>query len=277
MRYYRRTKFLYTPESAEPSRLSRSKIDLFLNCPRCFYLDRRRGLPRPSSFPLTLNVAVDALLKREFDGYRAKGEPHPLMTHYGLEAIPFRHPEMDAWRDALRRGIEYLHPPTNFRVTGGVDDVWVSPQTNELIIVDYKATSKAEEVSIDAEWQIGYKRQMEVYQWLFRQNGFLVSDTGYFVYVNGKSDAEAFDARLEFDVKLIPYAGNADWIEGALVGAKRCLDAPEPPEASGECEYCGYALERGAYERSVGSARVPARETARRERPTEKPKRETLL
>ena len=56
----------------------------------------------------------------------------------------------------------------------------------ELHIVDYKATSKDDEVNLDAEWQDGYKRQMEIYRWLFINNGFKVSDTGYFVYANGK-------------------------------------------------------------------------------------------
>ena len=46
-----------------------------------------------------------------------------------------------------------------------------------LIVVDYKATSKNSEVNLDAEWQIGYKRQMEFYQYLLRNNGFKVSDT----------------------------------------------------------------------------------------------------
>jgi len=46
-------------------------------------------------------------------------------------------------------------------------------------------------VTLDAEWQDGYKRQMEIYQWLLRQNGLKVSDTGYFVYCNGKTDRKA--------------------------------------------------------------------------------------
>ena len=61
----------------------------------------------------------------------------------------------------MRRGIQYLHSPTNLLITGGVDDVWVYPN-GELIIVDYKATSKDGEVNLDSDWQIGYKRQMEV-------------------------------------------------------------------------------------------------------------------
>ncbi len=32
----------------------------------------------------------------------------------------------------------------------------------ELIVVDYKATAKNGDVCIDAPWQVGYKRQIEV-------------------------------------------------------------------------------------------------------------------
>src|SRR3989304_8857321 len=202
--YYkgRRKNNVYIPGPLYPFRLSRSKIDLFMNCPRCFYLDRRLGVAQPPGYPFTLNSAVDKILKKEFDIHRARGDAHPLMKTYKVDAIPLKDAKMNEWRDALRRGITYLHKPTNLFVTGGIDDAWVNP-AGELIIVDYKATSKEEEVNLDAEWQIGYKRQMEIYQWLFRKNGFRVSPTGYFVYCNGKTDRAAFDAKLEFDIKLI--------------------------------------------------------------------------
>ncbi len=220
-------------------RLSRSKIDLYLNCKRCFYIDNKLGATRPKGFPFNLNSAVDTLLKKEFDIHRAAGTVHPLAKAYGVDAVPFADPRMDEWRDALKRGIRYLHKPTNLLVSGGVDDVWVTPN-KELLIVDYKATAKEGDVSLDADWQDGYKNQMEIYQWLFRQNGFKVSDTGYFVYVNGLTDRKAFDGRLEFDVKLIPYTGNTDWIEQILQDIKKCLDNPEIPEAAASCDYCAY-------------------------------------
>jgi CRISPR/Cas system-associated exonuclease Cas4 (RecB family) len=239
--YYRsqRKRGLYDPSSEEPYRLSRSQIDLFMNCPRCFYLDRRLGVARPPGYPFTLNSAVDELLKREFDIHRAKGTKHPLQTKYDIDAIPLAHEKIDEWRDALRRGVVYHHANTNFRITGGIDDVWV--KTNgELIVVDYKATSKKDQVNLDAEWQIGYKRQLEVYQWLFRRNGFRVSDTGYFVYCNGNSDAVAFDGKLEFDVSVIPYAGDDSWIESALLRVHACLNSEEVPAAGADCDYCSY-------------------------------------
>jgi hypothetical protein len=221
-------------------RLSRSKIDLFLQCPRCFYVDNKIGTARPPGFPFNLNNAVDELLKKEFDIHRADGTQHPLAKAYGVDAVPFRHPKIDEWRDALRHGVQYVHPATGFTVRGGIDDVWVDPQ-GKLIVVDYKATSKDGKIeALDADWHIGYKRQMEVYQWLFRKNGFEVSDTGYFVYANAGKDKKAFDGLLEFEVTLVPYTGNADWVEQTLIDAKACLDCPDVPAAAPDCDYCRY-------------------------------------
>jgi hypothetical protein len=243
-KYYnpsRSSKSIFNPTAKEPFRVSRSKIDLFLECERCFYLDRRLGIGRPPGFPFSLNSAVDALLKKEFDVHRVAGTAHPYMKTYGINAVPFEHKQMDEWRDSLRRGITYVHPETNINVTGGVDDVWVNP-AGELIIVDYKATAKAGEVSLDAEWQIGYKRQMETYQWLFSKNGFKVAPIGYFVYVNGDLDAEAFDGKLEFKIKLLPYEGNTAWIEPTLLKLKSCLMNDDMPSANPECDYCRYRM-----------------------------------
>jgi hypothetical protein len=256
--YYKpkRTYGLFDPKSNEPFRLSRSKIDSFLNCARCFYLDRRLGVGQPPGYPFSLNSAVDALLKKEFDVYRAAKSSHPLMKKYGVDAVPLQDERMNLWRDALRGGIQFHHQKSNFLVTGGVDDVWVNPK-GELIIVDYKATSKTGEVNLDAEWQIGYKRQMEIYQWLFRQNGFKVSPVGYFVYCNGDTDKEAFDAKLEFDIKVIPYEGKPDWVEGVLMDAKKCLISSGIPQASSVCDFCAYR--KAAAEVEILSAPAKAR------------------
>src|SRR5580693_7710100 len=80
-KYYnpQKTRGIFEPNSSEPFTISRSGIDLFVQCQRCFYLDKRLGTARPPGFPFSLNSAVDALLKREFDGHRAAGTAHPLM------------------------------------------------------------------------------------------------------------------------------------------------------------------------------------------------------
>lgn len=220
--------------------LSRSKIDLFSECERCFYLDNKLGVARPPGFPFNLNSAVDALLKKELDTHRAKGTQHPLAKAYGLDAIPLAHAKMDEWRDALRHGVKHFHEATGLTVRGGVDDIWVN-KAGELIVIDYKATSKDGKIeSLDEDWHRGYKRQLEVYQWLLRKNGFTVSDTGYWFYANASKDREAFDGRLDFQLTLVPYTGSTDWVEGTLLNLKKCLDSDQIPQAGADCDYCKY-------------------------------------
>jgi len=243
----RRTRNIFDPESKEPFKISRSKIEDFLRCPRCFYLDRRLGVGQPPGFPFNLNSAVDHLLKKEFDVHRALGSRHPLMEKYGVDAVPFQHSDLNQWRENFV-GVQFYHKPTNLIITGAVDDVWTNPK-GELIVVDYKATSKDGEVNIDAEWQESYKNQMEIYQWLLRQNDFKVSDTGYFVYVNGRRDKEAFDGKLEFDIKLISYKGSGAWVEETIFEIKKCLIGVLP-ESGKDCAYCSY---REAAEEVIGN------------------------
>ncbi len=239
--YYnsQRTRGLYNPKSPETFNLSRSKIDLFMECPRCFYYDCRLGVKRPPGYPFSLNRAVDTLLKQEFDVHRANGTKHPLIEKYGIDAQPIPHKDLDKWRHNFT-GVRYVHKPTNLLIFGAIDDLWQNSK-KEYIVVDYKATSKAEEITeLNKDWQDSYKRQMEIYQWLLRQKGYSVSSTGYFVYCNGRADAKAFDAKLEFDITLIPYTGNDDWIEKTLADIKKCLDSDRIPESKPDCDYCSY-------------------------------------
>jgi len=231
-------KILYNSNLEEPFKVSRSKIDLFIQCPKCFYLEVKMGVSRPKGFPFTLNNAVDVLFKKEFDFHRAKKEAHPLMKHYGIKAVPFEHTMIEDWRNTFK-GIRYHHKPTNFLVFGAIDDVWIDDNEN-LMIVDYKATSTNYGIDMNVPWRDGYKRQIEIYQWLFRQNNFKVSNTGYFVYANGKKDKEAFDSKLEFDVEIFSYEGKDDWIEPKIREIKQCLDKEEIPLSNPRCEYCSY-------------------------------------
>lgn len=221
-------------------RLSRSKIELFTECPRCFYLDNRLGTGRPRGPAFTLNVAVDALLKKEFDVHRTERTAHPLMERYGVDAVPFEHPDIDVWRENFK-GLSYLHPETGLTISGAVDDVWQTP-AGELIVVDYKATSKngTIETLADSSWEEQYKRQVGVYQWLLRKMGFPVSALGYFVYANATTDRAAFDGQLEFEVTLVPCEGQTDWIDETLPAIKACLESEDVPPVGGACEFCPY-------------------------------------
>lgn len=238
----------YEPGQKTAFKVSRSKIDLFMQCPRCFWLDVRLKIKRPNGPPFQINKAIDELFKKEFDTYRVKGKPHPLMVDNQIKAVPMQHADLDKWRQNFV-GVSTLHKPTNLHIFGAIDDLWIS-KDGKVSVVDYKATAKAAEVSLDADWQISYKRQMEIYQWLLRQNKLDVSDTAYFVYTNGRLDLDGFFDKIEFRTKIIPYDGDAGWVEPAIMKMKETMDG-EMPEVGRQvmkpdepCEFCSYARSR---------------------------------
>ena len=237
-----RSRNIYKPNQETPFKLSRSKVDNFVSCKRCFYIDRRLGVGHPPGFPFNINSAVDELLKKEFDQYREIGKPHPYMENVDRNLIPFKHEKLDEWRENFK-GVQYHHEKTNLIFTGAVDDLWLDTDTNEVVVVDYKATSKNSEVTIDADWQQGYRRQMDFYQWLLRKNGLEVSDIGYFVYCNGDKQRSEFDSKVHFKISVLEYKGNESWIEETIFQIKELLDQDKVPDYSEDCDYCTYVVD----------------------------------
>lgn len=226
-------------------RLSRSKIDLFMECPRCFYLDNKLGTKRPGMPSFNLNIAVDELFKKEFDVHRKNGTPHPIMEKYKIDAVPFQHKSLDSWRDNFV-GVDHSHEPTGLTVCGAVDDIWVTP-SGSLVVVDYKATSKTDRIEKlgDSPWEQQYQRQLGVYRWLLEQNGFTVEETGYLVYANASKDEDAFDDKLIFETTLVSCPTKVDWIEGTLKQIKELLEQETVPPEGDMCEFCPYRAAAG--------------------------------
>jgi len=233
-----RKKYLFSAKDSKPYKLSRTRIENYLSCQRCFFLDRKCGTEQPPTFPYTLNNAVDILLKDEFDKYRKMGKPHPYLIKYGINAIPFAHTDLDNWRNT-QIGIKYHHEATNFIITGAIDDVWINSE-GELIIVDYKALCSKKDVTLD--YRNSYKRQLEIYQWLLRKNGFKVSNIGYFIFCNADSTKGQFLGNLEFNVTLVSYIADDSWIDKTLLNIKKCLMNDKLPKPSPYCNYCSYFI-----------------------------------
>lgn len=224
--------------SGKPVKISRSKIDLFFQCKRCFWLDLVKDIKRPPSPPFTLNSAVDQLMKNEMDEYRKKKMPHPLALKNSLNLIPFDHEKIDDWRQNSK-GIGHLHGPTGLYIHGSPDEVWVDG--NEILfVVDFKATSKKDTPSLEDGWGPNFKRQVEVYQWLFKQNSFKVSDKAYFLYSNGIKGNRTFENMLLFESILLVHEGDTSWVEGVLLEISECLKSKNIPEANPKCQICNY-------------------------------------
>jgi len=211
-----------------------------MECPRCFYLDNKLGTKRPGFPSFNLNIAVDELFKKEFDIHRAAGTQHPIMTKYGIDAVPFAHKDIDVWRDNFV-GIEWQDATTGLVVSGAIDDVWQKPD-GTLIVVDYKSTSKDGTIETlgDSPWEQQYTRQLGVYRWLLEKNGFAVDETGYLVYANADKNLDAFDDKLIFETTLVSVKTDISWIESTLQEIKDTLENDMYPQSGPYCEFCPY-------------------------------------
>ena len=253
---------IFKPDHPEPYEVSRSQIQSFMNCPACFWMNRVKGIKFPGMPGFLLNTATDTLLKKDFDKYRELQLPHPFMERHGLgHLVPFKHDDFETWTKSLQLGLRTSHESADFIIGGGLDDVWHDLKTNEIFIVDYKSTAgkrnkeltALEPISLFGAYKEAYKRQMDMYQWIMRQNGFNVSNTGYFLYVNGDQhfedgmlEEDEDKALMKFNVQLISYKADDSWVEGKIMEVKECLHEKScPPHAESgfgpkgdkQCEY----------------------------------------
>ena len=164
----------------EPYELSRSRIENFIKCPACFFMQQVEGIEFPSMPGFNINEATDILLKKDFDYYREKKKPHPFLENHGFShLIPFQHEHFELWTQSMHFGAEnrmhYDHLESNIRVGGGLDDVWLNTKTSKIHIVDYKSTSQKKNngpINLNDKWKEAYKRQMDLYVWVMKKERF---------------------------------------------------------------------------------------------------------
>jgi len=222
-------------------KISRSKIELFFNCPTCFYKDAKIGLRKPPMPGWAINSAVDDLLKKEMDYCRSQDRPHGIFKENGLNIKPFIHEDIEKWQHTFT-GIQYNDEKHNFLFYGGVDDIMID-EDDKLVVVDFKATAKKADILSSADvYDNGksYKRQLEIYSWLLQKNNFDVSNTGYLMYYNGDASKPHLGKEMHFRRTLVPFELDTSWIDPMVDDIYNCLQKDEIPYGNDNCEECIY-------------------------------------
>ena len=230
----------YVVDSDQPFKISRTKIELFYNCPRCFYKNIKLGLREPSSPGWAINSAVDSLLKKEMDFCRKEDRPHAVFKENNLNIKPFKHEDLEIWQNSFK-GIQFLDKEHNFLLYGGVDDIMVN-EDDELVVIDFKATAKAANIVSSSDVYgngESYKRQLEIYSWLLQKNDFDVSSTGYLMYYNGDASKPHLGQEMYFRRTLVPFELDTEWIAPMISKMHECLQLDKMPSEY-ECDECLY-------------------------------------
>jgi len=235
----------FDPSNPNPYELSRGRVENFLKCKACFWLEQIKKVKPPEIPSFTINTTTDILLKRDSDFVRGKSSL-PIWQEAGLgHMIPYDHEDLEKWTNSLHYGLNEsyfntIHKDTNIKLGGGIDDVFLNTKTDQVHIVDYKSQAQGtrspekyevKPSSIDDPWKVGYKRQMDMYIWIARQKGLNVSNTGYFVYVDAQhkhiegmlDEKNPSIAWLKFNALIIPYEADPTWIEPTLFEIKDFL------------------------------------------------------
>ena len=216
--------------------LSPNSLNLYLECPHCFWLDKNLGVRRPPPYPYALNSAVDALLKEEFDAYRAKNLHHPLLAENNIKARLFQNQKLlNQWRNNFA-GIRFFDTDLQATLFGAVDDVLefddpsaISRQAKKIAPLDYKSTGSSA-VKIYDRFQL----QLDTYTFLMEKNGFQATRKGYLAfYVVDKS--KGFIDRLPFRKEILEIETNPSDIYEIFKEAVAVLRQPSPPQHSSDC------------------------------------------
>ncbi len=212
-------------------------------CPRCFWLYKNKGLGRPPGYPYTLSIAIDQLLKAEFDGFREKGTMHPVLIGYnGLEEAKLfsDSQQLRKWRNNFE-GLKYYDKNLDATLFGAVDDMLEFPG-GSLAVIDYKS-SGAKEITVYDD----YKMQMDVYTHILERLGYKTARKGYFVfYIVDKTNG--FNGRLPFRGEVRDVTTSPDYVGDMFTKAVELARSEVPPPSNPECQHCNFVMNHNMHD-----------------------------
>jgi hypothetical protein len=224
----------------KPIQLSPNSLNLYLECPHCFWLDKKQGIKRPPPYPYALNAAVDLLLKEEFDKYRKKKELHPLLVAYNIPAKLFPNQELlNEWRNNFK-GIRYYDAELDATLFGAVDDI-LEFTDGKLAPLDYKSTGSKVATVYDR-----FQLQMDVYTFLLEKNGYKTVRKGCLAfYVVDKENG--FADRLPFKKEIHMIDTDPSYVPGIFKEAVELLRKDTPPPHNQDCKFGQWLKDAGNF------------------------------
>jgi len=206
-------------------------LNLFLECPRCFWLRFNEGVHRPEVIFPSLPGGMDRIIKDYFDSFRVKGELPPELKGKVEGKLIEDQALLDEWRN-WRKGLIYEDPQLEATLAGALDDCLVDQ--GHYIPVDYKTRGSAPKEGNSEEY---YQVQLDAYTFLLQKNGYATREFAYLVYYF----PEAFqsDHLVKFKTEVVRVETDSQRCYKIFQDAVNCLRGPIP-KAHTECSYCAW-------------------------------------
>lgn len=157
------------------------------------------------------------------------------MLQHNINAIPYAHDSLQLWRDFRSGGVSYFDKESGLYLQGVIDDLWIA--NDELVVVDYKATSHQAMANENGKWGKINRHQLSFYASLFKKLGHKIHERGYFVYTV-PLNKQQFNQQLEFETKIKPCTIDELWLDKTIDIIIKCLGDKNLPQAAWDCDYC---------------------------------------
>jgi hypothetical protein len=218
--------------------LSPSALNLFEDCPRCFWLEKREKIRRPRGIFPSLPGGMDLVIKAYFDGYRAKGALPPELKGR-VRGQLFEDAELiEVWRNWKRTDLRHDDKSLDAVLSGALDDCLVDDGL--YIPLDYK--TRGFELKEDSTGY--YQTQLDCYCLMLESSGFGTAGIAYLVYYWPEEVSE--NGMVRFNVRTIEMKTDSAAAKRLFEEAVHLLRLDIPPQPSAECEYCGHIEQRKA-------------------------------
>lgn len=135
---------------------------------------------------------------------------------------------LKAWRNN-RRGIQFFDKEKDILLRGAVDEVL--QKDGKLIVLDFKTRG----FSLKEDTHHHYQDQLDIYNFLFRKNGYRTEDFAYLLFYVPEKIMESGD--FVFDTKLVKMGVNEKHAEELFKKAEKVL-AGDMPKSGDSCEFC---------------------------------------
>jgi len=211
-------------------KLSPSALNLFKECPRCFWLTEHDKWKRPSGIFPSLPSGMDGILKKHFDKFMERGEMPPELCNNSecknLKLFDDRE-LLKEWRNS-RKGLWFEDKEGNI-LHGGIDNMLVNKTNNKLVVLDYKTRG----FPLKEDTHEHYQDQLNIYAWLLEKLGYKTEDFAFLLFYHPKEVLETGEVVFNTDLKKMKV--DAKDAEKLFNKAIKMLNCECPKEG---CEWC---------------------------------------
>lgn len=208
-----------------PYKLSPSKLNMLMDCPRCFWRAMVQKVEFPGGPMAGIVMKIDSIIKHYFNKYREKNQLPPIIKGQVKGRLAKNMPKTLNYEESK-----------DIIITGRPDD-YLEIEDGKIVAFDHKTKSSPPEEVHEA-----HQLQMDIYSYLLIKNGYPTANKAYLAYYY-PNECDIHDG-LDMGCKVVEVKTSPERAKRIINQAIKVLEMKTAPKAGKECEVCGFVGRR---------------------------------